>query len=205
MFVMLISIIYSSLMYFIPLICINNSILDMDGHNSSLWDSSVATYYSILITGTIIVMYDMRYFNLTCVLVLAFNILFILLIIILVEVINSQYMVSGILLDILDNIKFWLVLIVTSSFGLVPFFILRSCEFFFSNKVVNNINKGNYYRDFKQKKYEVELEEMYKYNRSVAKFKRIFNMKSNFKADNYADKKMLEIVKSYKESKIKNN
>ena len=203
MFLMIISIIYSAALYFIPLAAFTNGILDLEGNAAVLWDPSIVTYYALLITATTIVMYDTRFYNLIGVGFSVFNIGFIFLILIIVELMNSAYMVSGIIFDSIDNLLFWLVLMLTSGVALVPFFILRSVEFFFLKSVVNNVNKGTYHQDFQQKKYEVQLEEMYKYKRSVAKFKRIYNT-GNYKADNYAGKKMADIVKSYKEAKNNN-
>jgi hypothetical protein len=131
---------------------------------------------------------------------MTFHIVLNLLVYLVVELMNTHYMISGILLDSISNLYFWLVVICTSGICLAPFYLIRSLHYFFGESVVNNLKYNNYQKDYMKKKYLKMLEELSKCTRSVVKFKKILKQR-DFEADNYADKRMKEIVDNYLENK----
>lgn len=115
---------------------------------------------------------------------------------------NTGYMVSGITFDSVGNLKFWATVSCTCAVALSSFLIFRKMQELLGNSMVDNIRNKNYYNDYQMKKYKKHLEELAKYNRSIAKFKRVYK-NEHFEADNFGDKKMKELVENYKQVKIK--
>jgi hypothetical protein len=108
--------------------------------------------------------------------------------------------ISGITGDVVSNILFWLVVIMTSASCLLFFTIARHLEALFSENIINNIRQNRYRHEYEKKIYKRKLEQMSRCKRTLAKFKRLYKQKGeNEEVDiNYADKKMKEIVEMYK-------
>lgn len=104
---------------------------------------------------------------------------------------------SGITFDILWNLNFWAVTIVSSSFSCLLFLIVRRFDFLFSDTIINSIMQNKFESNFTHKLYKKKLEEIRKFHRSIAKFKKIFKMK-NEEFDNLSDKRFKDIVDAYK-------
>lgn len=198
---MIISIGYSALFFYIPVNSLGtNNTLSSLGHPITYWDFSIAIYASIIITGTLMIIADINYYNYLTMIILAFHIIMNILVYFIYDSFKTGYLASGILMDSMGNLYFWLVVICTSGLTLAPFYLLRSIQIFFGESIIHNLRTGNYQKDYLKKKYIKMLEELAKCTRSVVKFKRIFKQ-NNFEADNYADKRMKEIVENYKQNK----
>lgn len=197
---MIISVLYSASLYYIPLQVYNLNANHYNGFSGNFWDSSLATFYSIIICGLLIIMEDLHLQTRFSIFILILNLLFNVLPFVLYEELKIGSMSSGIVRDSVKCPLFWLVIICTCSITLCPFYIWRRLDYFFSDRIVNNLKMNNTKNDFKIKQIQVQLDQISKYNRSIAKFKRVYNLK-NFEANNYADKKMKEIVDYFKVNK----
>lgn len=198
--VIIVSITYSSALFYVPIYSFSTVSITSNGESVSLWDCSLCTYYSLVICGTVIILEDMLYYNVFSIKMFALHLLFNTVLYYIYDLLNTGYMVSGITGDSIGCIKFWAIVLCTSSVALVPFIIFRKMQDFYGNSIVGNLRSRNYHSDYQMKKYKKHLEELSKYNRSIAKFKRVFK-RDNFEADNFGDKKMKELVQNYKQVK----
>lgn len=107
--------------------------------------------------------------------------------------------------DIIGNGVFWLAVFITTFICIVPFLIIRRAESHFSETIINNIKKNRFQKDYTKKLYLSKIKTVTKYRRSVAKFKRIFKQDENVVVDNYADKRMKDIVALYRSNKLAKN
>ncbi len=104
----------------------------------------------------------------------------------------------------IGNIHFWLATLLIISIIIMPFYISRIIDFLFSNDIVNNIIQDKYEYDLAKKRYYKKLDGVINCMNSIAKFKKLYKMDKDFEVDNYADKKMKEIVDLFK-SKYRNS
>ena len=160
-------------------------------------------FFTLIIVGTIIIIEDIGFFNFKIIALIILHIVLNLSVYFIYESFKSGYMFSGVLFDSLSSLYFWLVLLCTCGLCLVPFYLVRGLLKYFADSIASNLNKGEYYQDYMKKKYIKMLEELNKYSRSIVKFKKIFKT-SNFQADNFADKRMKDIVDKYKQNKRNN-
>jgi hypothetical protein len=112
--------------------------------------------------------------------------------------------ISGITGDIVSNINFWFVVIITSASCLLFFSIARNLEALFSESIINNIRQNKYRHEYEKKIYKKKLEQMGRCKRTLNKFKRLYKHKGEDvieNDENYADKKMKEMVDLYKTKK----
>lgn len=115
---------------------------------------------------------------------------------------------SGITNDILWNFNFWATTLLAAAITCMLFLIVRRFDFLFSDSLIYSIMQKRYESNFTQKLYKKKLEELKKFHRSIAKFKKIYKMKNN-QLDNLSDKRFKDIVEAYKrnhqsEKKISN-
>lgn len=200
--IILVSIMYSSALYFIPVYSYKSESINSNGHSPSVWDCSICTYYCLVICGTIIVLADMHYFSVFSLKIFALHFIFNTITYLIYDALNTGYMVSGITYDSVGNLKFWATTACTCAVAIGSFMLYRKLQELLENSMVSNIRSKNYYNDYQMKKYKKHLEELSKYNRSIAKFKRVYK-NEHFEADNFGDKKMKELVQNYKLVKIK--
>ncbi len=104
---------------------------------------------------------------------------------------------SGITNDIIWTGNFWAVTMLSSAITCLLFLIVRRFDFLFSDTIINSIMQNKFESNFTQKLYKKKLEEIRKFRRSVAKFKKILKMK-NEEFDNLSDKRFKDIVDAYK-------
>jgi hypothetical protein len=100
--------------------------------------------------------------------------------------------------DIIAGIQFWFILLISTSMCLIPVIISRKVYLLFSINIINNIRNRKFEDDYLRKTYIKKLENMTKCTRSLAKFKKIYKADNDFLANNYADKKMKDLVELYK-------
>lgn len=172
-------------------------ILNDHGRVSGMYDVSMICYLSTVIIGSLIIFEDMKFFDYFTVSLITLHIILNIISYSLYETFRTNYMVSGIQIDMVSNLTFWLSILLISSVCLVPFFWIRYLEYFFGDSIVNNLRTNNYHKDFLNKKYTKILEELSKCMRSIVKFKMIFK-NSNFEPENYSGKVMKEIVDTYR-------
>lgn len=104
-------------------------------------------------------------------------------------------------LDIMANLQFWFTIIITLSIALVPVIISRKIEILISDSIINNLRNRKYEEDFAKKIYIKKMENMTKCTRQLAKFKKMYNQINECKVENYADRKMKDIVDMYRNNK----
>jgi hypothetical protein len=106
--------------------------------------------------------------------------------------------------DIISNIQFCFTLIITLAIALVPVIISRKVDNLYLNNIINNLRNRKYEDDYLRKIYTKKLKHMSKCTRSVVKFKKIYqaNEQNQYEGgDNYADRKMKEIVELYRNNR----
>ena len=115
--------------------------------------------------------------------------------------INEESELYKTLKFMLNNLDCWLTGLITCSFCLVLFFILRRGEYFFGGFILNKI-KQKQFDIFIEKFYQKKVEQMTRVVRNVAKFKRIYyNEQENSQEDILNDQKMKKIVEEFKYKK----
>jgi hypothetical protein len=108
---------------------------------------------------------------------------------------------SGLLIDIIGNLQFWLTLLVTCYISILPQVILRRYGVLFNDNIINNLRQRKYENTYVKKTYIRKIEEMNKYKRSLAKFKKIYRLQDDYEPDNLNDKKIKDIVDTFKRTK----
>ena len=111
---------------------------------------------------------------------------------------NTSGETWGKLFEIIGNLEFWLSTLLVVAVIILPFYISRRSEFLFSNDIVNNLIQERYEYDIAKKKYYKKLDGVINCINSIAKFKKLYKLDKDFEVENYADKKMKEIVDLYK-------
>ena len=206
--IFIISIFVSYLCYIIPIYSFDHNFYgaDLMGYQYSIWDSSFVTYISILFIHYFIMLIDTASYIPGIILfyiiqlLLCFGFLWICNIII-----DSSEFYNNVTF-MLRNIFTWLTLIMTFSFCMILFYIIRRAEFFFGGFIINKILQKNYKGFFIEKFYKKKVEQMTRVIRSVAKFKRFYygqNEKevNNQEDDNLADQKMRKFVDEFRDKK----
>lgn len=104
----------------------------------------------------------------------------------------------------MSSANFWLVTIITCAISFILFFIVRRYDFLFSDTIINSIMQNRFESNYSNKLYKKKLEEIRKFQRSVAKFKRLYKVK-NEDCDNYSDKRLKDIVEGFRTKHQKKN
>lgn len=175
-------------------------ILSSHGRVSGMYDVSMICYFATVSVGSLIIFEDMKFFDYFTISLSALHVFLNIISYSLYEIFKTNYMVSGIQIDMVSNLSFWLSLLLVVSICLVPFYWIRFLEYFFGDSIVNNLRTNNYHKDFLNKKYTKILEELSKCMRSIVKFKMIFK-NTNFEPENYSGKVMKEIVDTYRQNR----
>lgn len=142
----------------------------------------------------------MLYYNILSFKIFGIHMLLNTVIYIIYDTIGTGYMMSGITLNIVKNLRFWLTLISTCIIALTPFFILRILQSRLGSKTINSVQRKDFYKRLQLKKYYKFIEEINRYERSINKFRRLLK-KGDFEPENLGDKKMKDLVENYKKSK----
>jgi hypothetical protein len=104
-------------------------------------------------------------------------------------------------MDLTGNFQFWLTLIVTCYISILPPLIMRRYGVLFNDNIINNLRQRRYENNYVKKTYIRKIEEMNKYKRSLAKFKKIYRLQDDYEPDNLNDKKIKDIVDTFKRTK----
>ena len=199
--IFIVSILFSYLCYTIPIYSFNNNYYGgskSKGYQYCIWDSSFASYISILFIHYFIIFIDTNCFNPGIILFYFLQLLVTFIFLFFCDKAYDDFEIYNSLTLMLSNSFTWLTIIMNCSFCLILFFILRRGEFFFGGFIVNKIMEKNYKDYFIEKFYQKKVEQMTRVVRSVAKFKRIYyNSDEDIQDDNLADQKMRKIVDEY--------
>jgi hypothetical protein len=76
---------------------------------------------------------------------------------------------------------------------------MRRYGVLFSDNIINNLRNRRYENNYVKKTYIKKIEEMNKYKRSLAKFKKIYRLHDDYEPDNLNDKKIKDIVSTFKQ------
>ena len=199
-----ISFILSFICYAIPIYSFRTNFYGsgLKGYQYSFWDSSIITYLSIVLIHYFIILIDTLTFNSGIIIFYIVQLIISFAFLIFVEKSQNSDLYNT-LEFMLRNWNSWLTFIITFSFCLVFFYILRRAEFFFGGFIVNKI-KQKQFDIFIEKFYQKKVEQMTRVVRNVVKFKRIYyNEQENSKEDILNDPKMKQIVEEFKDKKNK--
>ena len=202
--IFLISMIFSFICFSIPIFTFRYNFYGEGsmGYQYCYWDSSITTYLSIIAIHYFIITIDTLCFSSGIIIFYAiqFVVTFAFLFFVEKSEDSELYDTLGFMLK---NLNIWLTIVITCSFCLVFFYILRRAEFFFGGFILNKI-KQKQFDIFIEKFYQKKVEQMTRVVRNVAKFKRIYyNEQDNSQEDILNDQKMKKIVEEFKDKKNK--
>jgi magnesium-transporting ATPase (P-type) len=205
--IFLISTLFSAICYLIPIYSFRNNFYGagLMGYQFSIWDSSIITYLAILIIHYLITFYDTSVFSPGIIIGYIFQLAVTFFYLLFCEKADSEFEIYNSLDIILHNTFTWLTLIMTFSFCLVPFYILRRAEFFFSGFILNVIKLKLYKDSFIGKFYKKKIEQMTKFVRQYVRFQKFYynKNKNDNNDENLVDQKMKNYVDDFKIQKKK--
>ena len=202
--IFIISCLFSYLCYSIPIYSFNNNFYgaNLKGYQLSIWDASFVSYISILFIHYFIIFIDTYTFNSGIIIFYLLQLLITFIFLYFCDQGNDYFEVYNSLTLMLSNTFTWLTIIMTCSFCLLLFYIVRRGEFFFGGFISNNIIQKRFKDYFIEKFYQKKVDQMTRVVRSVAKFKRIYyNPNEDDNDDNLADQKMRKFVNEFKAMK----
>lgn len=198
--VFFLGIVHSALFYVWGIYPFHYGITDSSGKPFEMWDFSTMCLLTVLIVQYVILFIDTNKYYIWVYLCHGAQILVNLLFGIIYGLCGDNEL-GAYTFDVLSNWTFWLTLICCIHMCLIPVYFSRYFDFLFSDTLINNLRNKRMQNDFAKKMYIKKIEHMVKCTRSLAKFKKIYNALDEFKADNFADRKMREIVQLYKTTK----
>ena len=205
--IFLISTLFSAICYLIPIYSFRNNFYGagLMGYQFSIWDSSIITYLAILIIHYLITFDDTSVFSPGIIIGYIFQLAVTFFYLLFCEKADSEFEIYNSLDIILHNTFTWLTLIMTISFCLVPFYILRRAEFFFSGFILNVIKLKLYKDSFIEKFYKKKIEQMTKFVRQYVRFQKFYynKNKNDNNDENLVDQKMKNYVDDFKIQKKK--
>jgi len=202
--IFIISIIFSFICYSVPAFSFNNNFYGggLIGAQFCYWDSSFVTYISILFIHYLIMYNDTTIFNPAMSFFYLLQIVITFFFLFFCDQAKSDFEIYNSLSFMLSNIFTWFTIIITCSFCLIPYYILRRVEFFFGGFIINKMKLKLYKDTFIEKFYQKKVEQMTRVVRRVAKFKRIYynenENEDNPNDDNLVNKKMKKFVDEFK-------
>lgn len=177
-------------------------ITDSSGKEMGMWDISMLSMLTLLVVQYVILFLDTNKYYIWVYLAHGAQILVNVLFGIIYGLGESDEL-GAYTFDVLSNWNFWLSLICCIHMCLIPVYISKYAAYLFGDNIINNIRNGNYEHDLKRKKYVKKINQMMKCTRSVAKFKKIYHNQeiNQNQDDNFAERKMKEMVEMYKKDK----
>ena len=200
----IIACLFSYICYSIPIYSYDHNFYgyDLKGYQLSIWDTSFASYISIIIIHYFIIFIDTHNFKPGIIIFYIFQLILTLCFLLFCDQANDNFEIYNSLTLMLSNILTWLTIIITSSFCLLFFYIVRRGEFYFGEFIANNITQKRFKDYFIEKFYQKKVDQMTRVVRSVAKFKRIYyNPIEDDRDDNLADQKMRKFVNEFRDMK----
>ena len=196
--VFVISIIFSFICYSTPIYSYSNNVYGINGYQFSYWDCSIATYFSIVFIHYFILFFDTSLFNSGIIIFYIIQIIITFMFLFSLDQFNKDSDIYNSLTFILGNFYSIITIIMTCSFCLVFYFIIRRAEVFFGSFITNKIEQRKYQKIIRRKFYLKKLEQMTRVVRSYSKFKRfLYGKIEDDKVDNLADQKISNYVNDY--------
>ena len=200
--ILVISIIFSCFVYYIPTYSYFNNVYGEYGIQFSYWDSCFTSYISIIVIHYLIISEDTSNYNPGIIIVYLLQLCICFLYLLICDKINSDFDIYNSHSIMLRNFCSLMTIFLSCSFCLIPFYILRRAEFFFGEFIINKIKQNDFKEYIIEKFYQKKIDQMTRVVRSVNKFKRIYYQKDEMKEDdNLANKKMRKIVDQFKAHK----
>jgi hypothetical protein len=200
--ILVIGIIFSCIAYYIPTYSYFNNAYGGYGIQFSYWDSCFTTYISIIVIHYLIIGEDTSNYNPGIIIVYLLQLCICFLYLLICDKINSDFDIYNSHSIMLGNFCSLMTILLSCSFCLIPFYILRRAEFFFGEFIINKIKQNDFKEYIIEKFYQKKIDQMTRVVRSVNKFKRIYYQKDEMKEDdNFANKKMRKIVDQFKAHK----
>ena len=164
----------------------------------SFWDVSWSFLFAVILVHFAMVFEDTFLYNKFTIFWYTLQIITNVVVLVTLNAINLELGMDDTLWFIMGNLNFWFTLVLLFSIIFIPFFILRNAEFFFGGFIVPMILQNKIDNIYLIKYCQKKVDEMTRINRRVAKFMKLYkNPEEAKKVDNYADKQMKEIVKSF--------
>ena len=193
-----ISIIFSFICYSIPIYSYSNNVYGTIGYQFSYWDCSIATYFSIIFIHYFILFFDTSLFNPGIIIFYIIQLFVSLIYLFIIDQGDKYSDIYNSLSFIIGNFYSIITIIMTCSFCLVFYFIIRRAEVFFGSFIINRIEQRKYQRIIRRKFYLKKLDQMTRVVRNYSKFKRfLYGNIEEDKVDNLADQKISNYVNDY--------
>jgi len=199
-----IGIIFSYICYSIPIYSYTNNSYGIDGYQFSYWDSSFASYFSIIFIHYFILFFDTSFFNPGIIIFYIIQLFVSIFFLLFCDQGDKDSDIYNSLIFMINNFFSIITIIMTCSFCLVFYFIIRRAEVFFGGFIVNKIEQRKYQIIIRRKFYLKKLEQMTRVVRNYSKFKRfLYGNIEEDKVDNLADQKISNYVNDYHNYQIR--
>lgn len=171
-----------------------------------VWSGSFCSYISLILIQLIIIFQDIYYYNSKVVLLNILQIFVIISFLLFHQFVITEEL-GGRLIDELQSIIFYLVVLVTVCIGCIPYIIIRRIIDFYSQSIINSLRMKKSEYDLLKKEYEKKLEATSYIFRTMKKFKKLHKiiLNNNFEPDNLSDKKMKEMILKILEKRLESN
>ena len=196
----------------------NYAFLDMiknsQGSVVTFYELIFYLYFAIVATHFFMIYIDTALYNYLVIIFFFVQILADILFVIIMNSIDNDFQLSGIVGEVTNSSICFLTSIVVCGFICLCYFILRQAEFFFGVNLVNLIKMNKLEAIYIGKYYKKKINQMIRAIRGIVKFKKIHKemkgMKindenNNDQYENLVDIKMKKIVQDYENQKYKKN
>ena len=191
---------HSALYYIWGMYAFKYGIVDSSGKEMGMWDISSLSMFTLLVVQYVILFLDTNKFYIWVYLAHGAQILVNVLFGVCYGLGESDEL-GAYTFDVLSNWNFWLSLICCIHMCLIPVYISKYCEYLFGDNIINNIRNNKYEVDLNRKKLVKKINQMMKCTRSITKFKKVYKKDKDIQDENFADRKMKELVELYRKNK----
>ena len=184
-------------------------IKNKSGDITSINELSFFLYFSIVATHFFMMFLDTNIINYLTVIFYLAQIIADILFVIIMNAIDNDYLLSGIVGEVTNSPICFLASIAICGFICLCFFILRRAELYFGLNLVNLIKMNKLEAIYIGKYYRKKISQMIRAIRGIVKFKKIHkemnngNNKENDEYENLVDIKMKKVVQHYEIKKSK--
>ena len=189
------SLFHTSMIFFIPNLCLKYDILNIDGQSPDYWTYSLICYWNIIMYQTILIITDSWYYSLFTIIVYAVYILTNFL-----TVFYKNYVKTD-QCSFVWNLEILVYYFFDIFIGYLPYFIWSKFKLFFVYDIVNELRYGKYKYKIDKKKFKKKLKQANKLKKLILKFQNMYEKEDNLndiKNNNVMDKQIAELVKKYK-------
>lgn len=162
------SLFHTSMIFFIPNLCLKYDILNIDGQSPDYWTYSLICYWNIIMYQTILIITDSWYYSLFTIIVYAVYILTNFL-----TVFYKNYVKTD-QCSFVWNLEILVYYFFDIFIGYLPYFIWSKFKLFFVYDIVNELRYGKYKYKIDKKKFKKKLKQANKLKKLILKFQNMY-------------------------------